>query len=204
MQQLLDRLGAKSIGRVEQDQVKGTARHAPARSARQHVTRHHTPTRTVTAERLDILGNQTSSVAIDLERGERAGATREHLNAQGAGAAKGIQHADLVQIEVECRHDHRCARLAHAIGRGAGDIATTGLLDLTTAPFAADDSHPPLTSLKMCRYRMATASRRGRVATESRLQAYRKSSTASKWAHSINSSSASRSTKRKVTPPCWR
>ena len=57
LQQLLDRLGAKSIGRVEQDQVKGTARHAAARSACQHVAAHHAPTRTVTAERLDILGN---------------------------------------------------------------------------------------------------------------------------------------------------
>ena len=151
MQQLLDRLGAKGIGRVEQDQVKGTTRHTAARGARQHIAGNDTPTRAVAAQRLDILGDQTGGIAIDLERGERAGATREHLDSQGAGAAKGVQHADLVQIEIERRHDHGCTCLAHAIGRGTGDIAPTRLFDLAAAPFTADDSHPPLTSLKICR-----------------------------------------------------
>ena len=79
LQQLVDRLGTKSIGRVEQDQIKGAARYTTARGTRQHVTRDHAPTRTVTAERLDILGNEPRGVAIDLKRRERAGPTREHL-----------------------------------------------------------------------------------------------------------------------------
>ena len=80
LQQFLDRLGAKSIRRVEQDQIKGAARHTTARGTHQHVARHHAPTRTVTAERLDILGNEPRGVAIDLKRRERAGPTREHLD----------------------------------------------------------------------------------------------------------------------------
>ena len=44
LQQFLDRLGTKSIGRVEQDQIKGAARHTTARGTRQHVARDHTPT----------------------------------------------------------------------------------------------------------------------------------------------------------------
>ena len=79
LQHFLDRLGTKSIGRVEQDQIKGAARYTTARGTCQHVARDHTPTRTVTAERLDILGNEPRGVAIDLKRRERAGPTREHL-----------------------------------------------------------------------------------------------------------------------------
>ena len=70
LQQFLDRLGTKSIGRVEQDQIKRAARHTTARGARQHVARYHAPTRTVTADRLDILGNEPRGIPIDLERRE--------------------------------------------------------------------------------------------------------------------------------------
>ena len=150
-QQLLDRLGTKGIGWIEQDQIKGAARNTAARGARQHIAGNDAPTRAVATQRLDILIDQSGGIAIDLERDERASAAREHLDSQGTGAAKGIQHADLVQIEIECRHDHGRTCLAHAVGRGTGDIAPTRLFDLAAAPFTADDSHPPLTSLKICR-----------------------------------------------------
>ena len=64
--------GARSLTTFE---IKGAARHTTARGTRQHVARDHAPTRTVTAERLDILGNEPRGVTIDLKRRERAGPT---------------------------------------------------------------------------------------------------------------------------------